>query len=376
MRIRLASSYLSVDPAGWDSLVGEGSPFLEHRFLSLLESTGCASAKTGWMPRPILVESDDGRLLAAAPGWVKSHSMGEFVYDHGWAHAARSAGIQYYPKLVIGSPFSPVTGTRLLGPTSGEARDALWRGITEAGRDTCGIHVLFDTESEARELQGRGAFPRLQYQFWWRNEGYRTYDDFLARFSSDRRNKLRRERKLPPSLQIIDAMGPDRPTVDALYDFYADTADKHFYGNRYLSREFFRALADEWGHRIHYVLVRDEGKPIAGTFNVQKGDRLYGRYWGATRDVKYLHFEVCYHRAIEHAIREGLSVFEPGHGGEHKYVRGFLPQITWSSHKLTDRRLHDGLAGWSAREADAVLHEVAALHDDSPLVHPAQRSPA
>jgi predicted N-acyltransferase len=376
VRARVLDSYTAVDAAAWDRLVGDGSPFLEHQFLSLLELTGCASPATGWTPRPVVVESDSGALLAAAPGWVKTHSMGEFVYDHAWAHAAHSAGIQYYPKLIVGVPFAPVTGPRLLGDRSPAVREALWRGLRDAAAGTHGLHVLFNEAAEANELAARGAFTRVQFQYWWKNDGYRTYDDYLSRFSSDRRNKLRRERRLEPGLSVEDGLHPDRATIDALYDFYSDTTDKYFYGNRYLSLEFFRALADRWGHRLHAVIARDRGAPIAGALNVQKGRRLYGRYWGALAQVKYLHFEVCYHRGIEHAIRQQLDVFEPGHGGEHKYIRGFLPEITWSSHQLADGRLHHALADFSRREAIAVRAEVAALHATSPFVRPFAPPPA
>jgi predicted N-acyltransferase len=365
VRTTVLTSYTSVDPVEWDTLVAGASPFLEHRFLVTLETTGCAAPEQGWHPRPILVRDDAGRLVAAAPGWLKDHSMGEFVYDHGWANAAHRAGFRYYPKLVIGVPFSPVTGPRLLGDPA--ARGKLLDGVAEAAKGAHGVHFLFDTAAEAHALEPLGYFPRLQYQFHWTNEGYSSWEDFAARFPSKQRSELRRERKKVGHLRIDSVVGPDRADIDALYAFYSDTTARHFYGNKYLTRELFRALGDMWGDRIHAVLVRDGSKTIAGAFNVIGKDRLYGRYWGALAEVPYLHFEVCYHQGIEFAISRGLSVFEPGHGGEHKYRRGFLPTITWSSHQLTDPRLHLPLQEWSRKEAQAVRAEVDELRQLSPL---------
>lgn len=373
MRVVVTPGIDDLSPGVWDALVGDGSPFLEHAFLDGLIRTGCASPATGWTPRFVRVLGDDGALLAAAPAWRKTHSMGEFVYDHGWAHAVQRAGLRYYPKIVVGVPFSPVTGSRLLVAPGAppDARERLIDGLFElTRREAAGLHVLFDTEAEARALEPRGAFSRLQYQFWWRNEGYDSWEAFLERFPSKDRNKLRRERKEAQAWRIDDVVAPDPATLDALYTFYARTCDRFHWGQRYLEPSFFRHLGATWGHRIHAVVARDEaGAPVAGAFNVRKGDRLYGRYWGTLpdRELPFLHFEVCYHRAIAYAIREGIAVFEPGHGGEHKYRRGFAPEITWSSHWFPDPRLQTAFAGYAAEEAVAVRAEADALRASSKL---------
>jgi predicted N-acyltransferase len=364
--VTVARSWADVPASAWDALVGEGSPFLEHAFLWAMEDTGCATAATGWTPRPVLVH-EDGVLVAGAPCWLKTHSMGEFVYDHGWAASAQRAGLAYYPKLVVGVPFTPVTGERLLGGADPERRAALLRGIAEAGREARGVHVLFDTAAEAEELTKNGLFSRIQFQFWWRNEGFQTYDDFLQKFPSKHRNKMRRERKEVGHLQIGTDEAPSREVIDALYGFYADTTDRHYYGQRYLSRQLFHRLHETWRGRIVPVVARDGAKIVAGAFNVRKGKRLYGRYWGTNAEMPFLHFEVCYHQGIEYAIAQGLDVFEPGHGGEHKYRRGFLPEITWSSHRFADPRLQDAFARYSAQEAAAVRAEIVALREQSPL---------
>jgi uncharacterized protein len=357
-------SFAEIDADAWDALVGDGSPFLEHRFLSTLQELRSAVPATGWTARIVLVH-DDGRLVGAAPAWVKTHSMGEFVYDHAWADATRRAGSRYYPKLVVGVPFTPVTGTRLLvapGADREAVRAALLEGIDAAAADCHGTHVLFDTEEEARWLEDQGSFSRIQYQFHWTNDGYRTFEDWLSTFPSDKRNKIRRERKEVRGLTIEAHTNPSREVLDALHAFHSSTAEQFGpWGHVYLSRDVFRRLGEAWGHRLHAVVARDGNQLVAGAFNVLKGDRLYGRYWGAAETVPFLHFEICYYRAIEDAIERGLKVFEPGHGGGHKYRRGFAPTITWSNHKLVEPRIHGALMRYCAEESAAVREEVAEL---------------
>jgi uncharacterized protein len=366
MRLQILDSYTQVDAGQWDALVGtEGSPFLEHCFLAGLEQFGCATRDTGWVPRPVLL-FDGNRLAAAAPCWVKNHSMGEFVYDHGWADAAQRAGYDYYPKLVTAAPFTPATGTRLLGDPA--HRDLLLRGILEAASDCRGAHVLFCQREEAEWLAERGLFPRTQFQFHWLNEGYQHFDDFLGRFRSKHRNKLRRERREASQFRIEAGTSPDASRIDALYSFYTDTCTNFGpWGRAYLSHDFFHYLRENWADRIHYVIAWDGRTPIAGTFNVMKGKRLYGRYWGSTAAMKFLHFELCYYQPIDWCIEHGFDVFEPGHGGGHKYKRGFTPTTTWSSHLLADPRLHDGLSRFTAGEREHVAQQVRELTEQSRL---------
>jgi len=368
--VHVHDSYAELDPGEWDELVGQSSPFLESAFLFGLEQTGCATAATGWHPRPVLVRDDRGRLVAAAPGWVKDHSMGEFVYDHGWARAAMEHGIRYYPKFVVAVPFTPVTGSRLLvrpGEERAQWIPSLVHGLASAARDTEGLHILFDTASEAQEMERHGAFSRLQFQFHWQNRDYADYDAFLADLRSTARKKMRRERREVGDLRFERVFGPDPGQMDLLYRFYASTCDKYPWGQQYLNRAFFRHLASHWAHRVVGVFARRGDRLIAGALDVLKGDRLYGRYWGCDEEVKFLHFEVCYHQGIELCIERGLSVFEPGHGGEHKYRRGFVPVLTWSSHWLADQRLELGLSSYCRREAHAVRAHAEALREAAPF---------
>jgi len=370
-KVYILQSYGDVGAAEWDALVGDGSPFLEHTFLSGLESLGCAVPSTGWVPRPVVVRDDAEKLIGAAPAWVKSHSMGEFVYDHGWANAAQRAGLRYFPKLVVGVPFSPVTGQRLLVAADAEAgavREALLAGLQKAAEDCHGMHVLFPLEEEADYLAQRGAFTRLQYQFHWTNHDYEDFEGFLARFTSKKRNKIRRERKELHGLRVEGIVSPSPEQLDTMHRFYAGHCQQFGpWGRVYLSRPFFQFLGERWGDRLHLVLAYDGDRPVAGTFNIIKGDRLYGRHWGAEDDVRFLHFEVCYYQAIDECIRRGLKVFEPGHGGGHKYRRGFEPTLTYSSHWLAHAGLHEALQAHTEREAEAVREQLRELTQASPL---------
>jgi len=357
--VRVSESWADVPSAAWDALVGDESPFLEHEFLLAAEETGCAVAANGWEPRPITVWDGD-RLVGGAPAWLKNHSMGEFVYDHSWADAARRAGIRYYPKLIVAAPFTPATGARILS-VDRDARRAVLAGIDAAAERSTGVHVLFDREDEAAELEQAGLFTRLQYQFHWHNDGYRTFDDFLSGFRSDKRNKIRRERKALAGFAIT-VETPSQDVLDALHRFYERTASQFGpWGHVYLSRAAFRRLGERWGHRLHAVVARDGDRIVGGALNVWKGDRLYGRYWGTEENVPFLHFEVCYYRSIAWCIENGVAAFEPGHGGEHKYRRGFSPTITYSSHLLREPRLHAAIARWVAQETAAVRAHVEAL---------------
>ncbi|MCA9570018.1 MAG: GNAT family N-acetyltransferase [Myxococcales bacterium] len=372
--IRVYGSYTAVPAEAWDAVVGDGSPFLEHTFLAGLESFGCAVERTGWVARPVTVW-EDGELVALAPAWVKLHSMGEFVYDHAWADAAHRAGYDYYPKLVVTAPFSPVTSEKLVvraGLDVPRYRAALVQGLHAAAREDChGIHVLFDSESEAGALEGMGGFPRTQFQFWWHNEGYRTFDDFLERFKSKTRNKIRRERREANALRIEAGTRPSEAVLRALHAFYRSTCSQFGpWGRVYMSEDFFVHLGRVWGDRLHAVVAYDGDVPVAGAFNVIKGDRLYGRHWGCTEEHRFLHFEVCYYQAIEYCIEHGLKVFEPGHGGGHKYKRGFRPTTTFSSHWLLAPELHRGLAHYTAAERDHVAERVAELDALCPLRDP------
>jgi len=368
-----------LDPHAWDALVGDGSPFLEHAWLAALEHSGSVGEGTGWTPTIACARLGD-TLVGAVPLYLKAHSFGEYVYDWAWADAAAQIGTRYYPKLVATSPLSPVAGARLLTSPAldpaARARvaaalvDATLALAAETG--VSGLHFLFPTAEEAEALRQRGMFVRTAFQYHWSNDGYASFDDYLARFESKRRRELRRERRrLAEAGYRVEPTPGHRLTAtdrDALYRFYASTCAKHTFGRPYLSRAFFDEVCDTVPHRILMMRALDpDGALVAGTFNVTKGDRLYGRYWGCDVEVPHLHFETCYYRTIEHAIDTGVAVMEPGAGGDHKYARGFNPVVTWSAHWIAHPVLARAIERHVARERDAVDAWVERLTAESPL---------
>jgi hypothetical protein len=356
LELRILDGVRAVDAAAWDRLVGEGSPFLEHAFLATLEEAGCVGDGTGWRPCPVTAWRD-GRLVGAAPAYVKGHSYGEFVYDWQWAGFAKQNGIRYYPKVVVAVPFTPVAGDRLLvepGPEAAAVRTALIQALREIGARGGGLHVLFPSERDTTALEAAGAMIRLQWQYHWHNQGFTTFEDFLTTLPSKRRTAIRKERKEVAGFRIEAGEHPDPGQGALMWSLYQDTHQRHSGGDGYLNPRFFDLLFQRWGHRLHTVVAYDGATPIAGTLNVRKGDRLYGRHWGTLRDVPYLHFEVAIYRAVEWCITHRIAVFEPGHGGEHKRSRGFAPTLTTSAHWLTHPGLDDALRDFCRREAEAV----------------------
>ncbi len=359
--VRVLPGVASVPAADWDALVGEGSPFSEHTFLATLEDAGCVGEGTGWLPCPVTAWRD-GRLVGAAPTYLKGHSYGEFVYDWQWAAFAKRSGIAYYPKVVVGVPFTPVSGDRLLvapGEDAEAVRGALLAGLGALAKEACGLHVLFPSEAELPTLERAGGMPRIQWQYHWENQGFRSFDDFLATLPTKRRTQIRKERRSVAGVRIVAGTDPDPALGAWMYGLYRDTHVRHTGGEGYLEPAFFELLFQRWGHRLHTVVAYDGDTPIAGTLNVFKGDRLYGRHWGTTREVPYLHFEVAIYAAVDWCITNGVRVFEPGHGGEHKRARGFSPRLTHSAHWLRDRRLDAALRDFCAREAEAVRAALA-----------------
>jgi predicted N-acyltransferase len=358
--LRVLSGVSSVDAAAWDALVADGSPFLEHAFLSTLEETASVGGDSGWIPTPVTVWHD-GRLVAAAPAYLKEHSFGEFVYDWQLANWAHRRGLPWYPKLVVGVPFTPVSGARLLvaADAPAGAREALLTAVRHLGEQVSSANVLFPDDADATFLAASGGAERLQWQYHWTNRGYADFEAFLADLPSKRRSEVRRERRNVRGVRVTAGIG-DRPGLAGdLADFYARTYQRHTGGEGYLSPAFFEALLPRWSHRVHTVLAHDEdGRCVAGTFNVSKGERLYGRYWGARVEVPYLHFEVAIYAALDWCISNGVRVFEPGHGGEHKRARGFAPTLVRSVHWFTDPRLDRPVRAFFAEEAAAVRTRV------------------
>lgn len=366
MQLERVASLRRVDSAGWNALAGD-SPFLKHEFLLALEDSGCVGRGTTWQPC-YLVARDERGLAGAIPLFIKYDSHGEFVFDWGWADAYERAGRNYYPKLVAAVPFTPATGQRLL---LRDARDTeVATLLVDAARSTAlelgasSLHVLFPTEPERQSLEQAGFLVRKGCQFHWANDGYEDFEQFLARFSADKRKKAKRERRRVAEAGIVfEHLRGSEPTAadwDAIVEFYSRTFWRR--GREpYLNREFFAAIAATMPDNLVIVLARQQGVPIATAICFRSSTTLYGRYWGSGADFHSLHFETCYYQGIDYCIREGLERFEPGTQGEHKIARGFVPQPTWSCHWLRDPEFHRAVGAFLTRETrhvDAYMDEL------------------
>ncbi|MFP6606906.1 MAG: GNAT family N-acetyltransferase, partial [Myxococcota bacterium] len=356
-------------------LVADESPFLEWDWLASLEDAGTLTGTTGWLSQPLVVR-ENGRILAACPLYVKGHSQGEFVFDWGWADAAEQAGIRYYPKLLVGVPFTPVTGARFL-VAPGEERKKWVRILSAALREICvgqdmsSVHVNFCLPEELETLEDSGFLARVGIQYHWKNEGYENFGDYLSRFRSKRRNQIKREqRQLAEAGVSLQALAGDEIPDDLfspMYDFYLSTIENRSWGRQYLNYELFEAVRNRFRNRLVFIVAFQNGEPIAGTFNVAKGDALYGRYWGTLRYVRHLHFNVCYYAAVDYCIRNGISRFEPGAGGEYKQIRGFDAQPTYSAHFLADARLSRAVGDFLERERVQSAHSIEWIRNRSAL---------
>jgi hypothetical protein len=358
VEVRLEEGVSCLPRDEWNWIVGDESPFLEWAFLASLEESGTLDRDSGWIPKP-LVARENGRLVAVCPLYVKTNSEGEFVFDHAWADAAYRAGIEYYPKLLVGVPFSPVTGARFL--VHPDADRVTWiERLGAALREICrendlsSVHVNFCHPEEAAILERLDFHTRIGLQYHWHNHGYQTFEDYLGAFRSKRRNQIRRERRelaiQGVKIETLSGDGISAELIDPMYRFYLSTIRSRAWGRQYLNRETFELLVERFRDRLVFVVAEHDGEKIAGTFNVQKGDALYGRYWGATRMVRHLHFNVCYYAAVEHCIDQGLARFEPGAGGEYKQMRGFDASPTYSAHFFADARLGAAVERYLASE--------------------------
>jgi predicted N-acyltransferase len=383
LQVKVIQSMNEVDQEGWDALVGHGSPFLEWDWLACMEEARCVTPKSGWQPQHLTVY-DHGRLIASCPLYIKGHSMGEFVFDHAWADAAHRAGIEYYPKLLVAPPFTPATGVRFLTAPDAD-RPMLIRVLGQTLQDVCkqnelsSVHVNFCLADETEVLAEIGYLKRMGLQYQWLNHGYRTFDDYLAHFRSKRRNQIKREiREMDEQGVEIDALsGEEIP--DALFPrmfaLYKTQIDRLYWGRQYLQARFFDLLAHRFKRNLCFVVARHQGEIIAGTFNVQKSGVFYGRYWGAFKELRHLHFNVCYYAAVEHCIKQGFVRFEPGAGGDFKRLRGFDPQPTVSMHFLADPRLATAVARFLDREREQVDHTIDWLQQESELKREPERKP-
>jgi predicted N-acyltransferase len=383
---RVVTSIAAVDPAAWDACANppglteaeaEGerfNPFVCHAFLNALEASGSTGGRSGWTPAHVIVEDGSGRIVAAAPSYLKSHSMGEYVFDHAWADAYTRVGGRYYPKLQVAVPFTPATGRRLLMARDAPegAREALVAGLREIRRqiEASSIHVTFPTAEDAARLERMGFLVRHGEQFHFLCDGFSSFDDFLAALASRKRKSIKRERReaLGDDLTIEWLTGSSiQPGHwDRFFAFYMDTGSRKW-GRPYLTRKFFTMAGAAMADRILLVMARRGGRYVAGAINFIGDDALYGRNWGAIEERPFLHFEVCYYQAIDFALKQGLKRVEAGAQGEHKLARGYRPVVTYSAHEFADERLKRAVADYLRRERVAVAQTIAHYQSHAPF---------
>lgn len=370
LSLTLHAAIGEVSAAAWDACAGAGNPFVSHAFLSAVEDSGSATARTGWLPQHAVLRDAEGQVVAVAPMYAKSHSYGEYVFDHGWAHALERAGGRYYPKLQVASPFSPVPGPRLL--VRGVAKPALAAALAQACTelDLSSVHASFCTEDDWHAFGQSGWLQRLGTQYHWENAGYADFDGFLGVLNARKRKSIRRERRDAQScgLEFVTLRGGDigRREWDAFYEFYTSTVDRKW-GSAYLTRAFFSLLGARLGDAVVLMLARSPHGWEAGALNVLGSEALYGRNWGCRGEYPFLHFELCYYRAIDFAIAHGLPRVEAGAQGEHKIQRGYLPKPTWSAHWIAHAGLRRAVADFLVRERAEKQAEMTALTALSPF---------
>ena len=383
---RVVPCIAAIDAAAWDACANppgrtfeeaEGerfNPFLTHAFLNALEASGSVGGRSGWAPAHLTVEDAGGRMVAAAPCYLKSHSQGEYVFDHAWADAYERAGGSYYPKLQVAVPFTPVTGRRLLVAADAPegAREALIGAMRELRRETktSSIHLTFPTAEDSERLAGAGFLIRTGEQFHFSCNGFATFDDFLSALASRKRKAIKRERRgaLENGIAVEWLTGSlIRPQHwDAFFKFYMHTGSRKW-GRPYLTRAFFDLIGATLADRVLLVMARRAGRYIAGAINFIGDDALYGRNWGAIEHHPFLHFEVCYYQAIDFALSRGLRRIEAGAQGEHKLARGYRPTLTYSAHEFADARLARAIADYLGHEREAVERTIAHYEEYAPF---------
>ena len=374
MRTRTLTTIDDVPAVQWNVLADARGPFLRHEFLAALEHRQCVGRAAGWLPQITIVEGADGALLGAAPCYEKSHSRGEFVFDFSWARAYQQVGLPYYPKLVVGVPFSPVTGERLLvapGSDQAKVRAALIDGLQALAieRHCSSVHVLFPTEDENRLLDAAGFMKRSDCQFHWHNAGYASFDQFLETFTAEKRKKCRRERRRVAEAGIRFRTVPgtelSASVWDGLYPLYADTFARHGHAP-YLTYGFFLELAEAFADRLMLKVATLDGAAVGLAIFVVGDDTLYGRYWGTSGNHHSLHFEACYYQGIDYCIERGLQRFEPGTQGEHKVARGFVPTTVYSNHWIADRRFAAAIGDYLEREGAEIERYASLVREHVP----------
>ncbi|MBX7249721.1 MAG: GNAT family N-acetyltransferase [Caulobacteraceae bacterium] len=363
--VRAHGAISDIGREAWDACAASfANPFVTYDFLQACEESGCATARQGWAARHLTVENAQGRILGVMPLYLKSHSQGEYVFDHGWADAYERAGGQYYPKLLSAAPFTPVTGPRLLSAEPPVRQALLAAAVQFTGQmGASSLHVNFPLESEWKAMTAAGLLAREDVQYWWENAGYSTFDDFLAALSSSHRKTIRRERRDAQAgveIQIVTGAEITEDHWDAFFAFYMDTGERKW-GRPYLNRLFFSLIGERMADRIALVMARRDGRWIAGALNFIGGETLYGRQWGAIEHRPFLHFELCYYQAIDFAISRGLKRVEAGAQGQHKLARGYLPRPVYSAHWIEHPGLRAAVAEYLSRERPAVEAEMGML---------------
>ncbi len=366
IRVEIVPRLADLQPEHWDACANPDpatfNPFVSHGFLNALEVAGSVGGRSGWTPRHLVLRDAAGAIEACAPAYLKAHSQGEYVFDHSWAEAYERAGGDYYPKLQVAVPFTPVPGARLLvrpGEHASHAEDVLARAIMQVAEQSglSGAHATFLTEAQWQRLGMLGYLQRTDQQFHWTNDGYKSFDDFLGSLASRKRKAVRKEREeaLSAGLKVVWLRGREITEAhwDAFFTFYMDTGSRKW-GRPYLNRRAFSLIGAATGEAPLLMLAMRDGRAIAGSFHMIGGDCLYGRYWGATEHHPCLHFEMCYYQAIDFAIAHGLKRVEAGAQGEHKLARGYLPTKTYSAHYICDPSLRRAVAEYLSRERQYV----------------------
>jgi predicted N-acyltransferase len=381
LEVAIVEGIDKIPRAAWDALLAPGdSPFVEWDWLYAMEHSGSAARSTGWAPYHLVVrEAQRKRIVAASPLYLKTHSMGEFVFDHEWADAAERAGIRYFPKLVVGVPFTPHTGRRFLtapGADRAGLINLLGLALTSICEDNklSSVQVNFCQPDEAAALAPIGFMERLGYQYHWHNAGFATFDDYLNRLKHKRRAAVRHERaEMEAQAVHIRVMAgeeiPDRMFAE-MYRIYCSTIEKLYWGRQYLTEEFFDLLRKSFKRNMVFIGAYAGRELIAGAVNLAKANVMYGRYWGCLREVRFLHFNVCYYAGIEHSILSGIQRYEPGAGGEYKWLRGFDPALTRSIHYVSNPDLRRAIAGFLKRERREVERWIVAGKERSQLKPP------
>lgn len=367
--VQAVPSIADVDAEAWDACAGDVDPFVSHAFLLALEESGSATAEEGWLPQHLVVGHEEGEVLACAPLYVKGHSYGEYVFDWSWASAYKRAGREYYPKLQCCVPFTPAGGPRLLtrpGENRAELSRVLVTAMVELAKrhKVSGVHITFCTQQEQAVCADLGLLSRVGMQYHWHNQGYASFDDFLGALLGRKRKAIRKERReaAASGLTIRRLRGDDIKAKhwDRFYAFYLRTIDRKW-ASAYLTREFFDIIGPSMGDQVVLIVAEDDGEPVAGALNFQGKEALFGRYWGCSERHKFLHFELCYHQAIEHAIAEKLARVEAGAQGQHKIKRGYNAVPTYSAHFLAHPGFSDAIQRFLEDERPAIREEIEAL---------------